>query len=116
MVGVDVNVFVNVEVGVFVGVAVLVLVGVFVEVAVGAVTVIVKVSVLSQPPGWVLVATNMFVPTPNAMPSISREVDVNPFGPVQLQVPPVKGWGPRLTVVPELTVTLLILVQAPPFT
>ena len=46
----------------------------------------------------------------------TREVDVKPFGPVQLHVPPLCGCGPRFTVAPEFTVALLDCCQAPPFT
>jgi hypothetical protein len=41
------------------------------------------------------------------MLSISREVEVKPLGPVQLQLPPVSGHGPRFTAVPEATLTVL---------
>ena len=55
------------------------------------------------------------VPRLKGIPSISREVEVKPLGPVQLQTS-VKGWGPRLTVEPETTVTALTCCQAPPLT
>ncbi len=46
----------------------------------------------------------------------TREVEVKPFGPVQLQLPPVCGCGPRFTVSPTFTATLAVCCQAPPFT
>ena len=50
----------------------------------------------------------LLVPVVIGMLSISRAVELNPLGPVQLQVPPVKGWGPKLIVAgSEDTVTLL---------
>jgi hypothetical protein len=57
------------------------------------------------------------VPALKAMLSISREVDVKPLGPLQLQEPPVVGWGPKFTVAgSEVTETALVCVHAPPFT
>ena len=45
---------------------------------------------------------------------IWRAVEVNPLGPVQLQLPPVTGCGPRsTTVLVELTVALVSSVQVP---
>jgi hypothetical protein len=41
------------------------------------------------------------------MLSISREVEVKLLGPVQAQLPPLVGQGPRFTAVPEATVTEL---------
>ena len=63
------------------------------------------------------VATNVFTPLLNGIPSISREtaVDVNPLGPVQFHVPP-SGAGPRFTVDPEATVAMAVCCHAPPFT
>jgi hypothetical protein len=50
------------------------------------------------------------------MLSISREVEVKPLGPVQLQEPPVNGCGPRFTVAAvEVTEALLVCSHAPPF-
>jgi len=62
------------------------------------------------------VAVKTSFPKLKGILSISREVEVNPFGPVQLQEPPVRGWGPRLTEDPKVTVTLATCCQAPPFT
>jgi hypothetical protein len=50
-------------------------------------------------------------PVLNAMPSISREVEVNPLGPVQAHDPPLLGCGPRLTAVPEATEMLASCTQ-----
>jgi hypothetical protein len=50
------------------------------------------------------------------MPSTSRAEDENPPGPLQLHVPPPDGCGPRLTVLPEATVTLFAACHAPQFT
>jgi hypothetical protein len=62
------------------------------------------------------VAVKVLVPTLRGTPSISRVVEVNPLGPVQLQDPPVKGWGPRFTVAgSEAAVTALACVHDPPF-
>ncbi|MGA2087271.1 MAG: hypothetical protein ABSG60_17320 [Terracidiphilus sp.] len=47
------------------------------------------------------------------MPSISREVEVKPLGPVQLHDPPLSGCGPRLTAVPEATDILDSSTQPP---
>lgn len=49
---------------------------------------------------------------------ICRAVEVNPLGPVQLQLPPVTGCGPRSTTVElEVTVALVSSDQlVPPFT
>jgi hypothetical protein len=53
----------------------------------------------------------------SAMPASWREVEVNPLGPVQAQVPPEVGCGPRLTEAPEATVAVFSSVQVvPPFT
>ena len=35
---------------------------------------------------------------------------------LQLQEPPVPGWGPNFTLEPALTVTELVFCQEPPFT
>jgi hypothetical protein len=43
-------------------------------------------------------------------------VDVNPFGPLQFQDPPINGCGPRFTLSVAFTVTVEIVCQAPPFT
>ena len=51
-----------------------------------------------------------------ATPLSTREVDVKPFGPLQLHVPPLPGCGPRFTVSPTFTATLLACCQAPAFT
>ena len=48
------------------------------------------------------------------MLSISREVEVNPLGPVQLHDPPLTGCGPRLTVDPLAADAVLVCCQAPP--
>jgi hypothetical protein len=48
------------------------------------------------------------------MLSISRAVEVNPLGPLQAQLPPVSGCGPRLTVAAvEVTVALVSSIQTP---
>jgi hypothetical protein len=45
--------------------------------------------------------------------SISRAVEVKPFGPVQAHVPPLVGCGPRSTVaLVEDTVALLAAIHA----
>ena len=90
--------------------------GASVKLPVGAVTVTTNVSVLAQAVALVYVATNVLAPVLNGIPSISRAVDANPLGPAQLQVPPVRGCGPRFTVDPEATVVLAISCQAAPFT
>lgn len=48
------------------------------------------------------------------MLSISREVDVNPLGPVQLHVPPVAGCGARFTTEPGHTFSEAVKSQEPP--
>ena len=59
----------------------------------------------------------LLAPTPKGMLSISRAVELNPLGPVQLQDPPVTGWGPRLTVAgSEATVTPAAWFQVAPLT
>ena len=60
----------------------------------------------------------MLTPVLSAMLLIWRAVEVNPFGPVQLHVPPLMGCGPRSTaVVVELTVAADSCTQVePPFT
>ena len=52
----------------------------------------------------------------SALALILREVEVKLLGPVQLQLPPVCGCGPRFTVSLRFTVTLLACCHAPPFT
>jgi hypothetical protein len=48
------------------------------------------------------------------MLSISRAVEVKPFGPAHDQLPPLDGCGPRLTaVVVELTVAADSTVHVP---
>ncbi len=79
------------------------------------VTVTTKVCVLTHELALTYVATNVLTPMLNGIPSVSRLADVNPLGPVQLQVPP-RGCGPRLTMEPEATVMLAISCQVPPFT
>ncbi len=99
---IGVFVFVNVYVGVFVA---------------AACTETVKTSVDFSPQAFVYVAVKVSVPTLKGILSISREVEVNPLGPVQLQEPPVNGCGPRLTVEEvEVTEALLVCCHAPPFT
>ena len=69
------------------------------------------------PHALVYFAVYTLVPTLKGIPRSSREVDVNPLGPVQLQEPPVAGWGPRFTVAgSEATVALLACVHAPELT
>lgn len=79
------------------------------------VTVITKVCVLLQPFELVNVATKVFVPALNGMASISRALELNPFGPLQLQ-PPLNGCGPRFTVAPEAAVVVVACCQGAPFT
>jgi hypothetical protein len=78
----------------------------------------VNVCVLLTELALVYVATYTFVPVLSGMLLIWRAVDVNPLGPVQLQLPPVTGCGPRSTaVVVEATVAVDSSVQVvPPFT
>jgi hypothetical protein len=45
---------------------------------------------------------------------ISREVEVNPLGPLQDQLPPLTGCGPRVMAVEvEVTVALVSAAQVP---
>jgi hypothetical protein len=59
-------------------------------------TVIEKLCVLLQELEFVYVAIYTLEPVRSGMLSISREVEVNLWRPVQLQVPEI-GWGPRST-------------------
>jgi hypothetical protein len=56
-----------------------------------------------------------FAPTVNGIPLIAFAVEVNPFGPVQLHVPP-SGHGARYTSAPYATVTAFTGCQDPLFT
>lgn len=75
-----------------------------------------NVSVLWHELEFVYVATYVLAPVLSLILSISRAVDVNPLGPVQFHVPPVRGCGPRFTVAPDAAVTLATCCQAAPFT
>ena len=100
---------VTITFGVLVGVVMVV--GVFVA---PLCTVIVNTWVDFAPQAFVYVAVYVFVPVLKAIARSSRDVDVNPFGPVQLHDPPVAGWGPRFTVAgSDATVTLLVCCHAP---
>lgn len=92
-------------------------VGASVKLGVDPVTVTVKACVLLHDAALVYVATYVLTPVLKAMLLIWRVVEVNPLGPVQLQVP-VRGCGPRYTTVAvELTVAVDSSVQVePPFT
>ena len=72
------------------------------------VTVMVNISLLMQEDVLVKVATNVSAPTVSGIALTWRVVEVKPPGPVQLQLPPVVGCGPRLTVAPEATVAMLV--------
>jgi hypothetical protein len=92
----------------FVAVGVLVAVGVA-----PPLTVIVNVVVLLDPQELVYVAVKLLLPELSGMLSISREVELKPFGPLQLHEPPLDGCGPMSTAVPELTLMLVICCQPP---
>jgi hypothetical protein len=64
----------------------------------------VKACVLATPSVFLKVAVYTLLPVVSGTASISRDVDVNPLGPVQLHVPPLCGCSPRFTVAPEVTV------------
>ena len=55
----------------------------------------------------------VLLPELSGMLSISREDELKPLGPVQLQEPPLTGCGPMSTAVPELTLMLVICCQPP---
>src|SRR5579872_2823220 len=78
------------------------------------VTVTVKVCVLLQPAAFVYVA--VYVPLVFAVTETWRDVELNPPEPLQLHDPPVTGCGPKVTVLPEVTLTLDVCCHAPPLT
>jgi hypothetical protein len=80
------------------------------------ITVMTNVCVLWHELASVYVATKLFVPVLNGIPSSSRAVEAKSLGPVQLHVPTFRGCGPRFTLDPEVTVTLAACCQAAPFT
>jgi len=65
----------------------------------GGCMVMVKVLLWLQTHWVVLVTVKLLLPTVKGMLSISRELEVKPPGPVQLQVSP-ESCGPRLTTAP----------------
>src|SRR5437762_53739 len=85
-----------------------------VGVGVGLPRVIVKVRLLLHPAA--LVYRAVWLALAFAVTVISRDVELNPLGPLHDQDPPVVGCGPNLTLAPALTVTLAVCVQLPPFT
>ncbi len=76
----------------------------------------VKACVLATPSVFLKVAVYTLLDEVSVMLLSTREVDVKPFGPVHLHVPPLCGCGPRFTVPPTFTATLATCCHAPPFT
>ena len=74
-----------------------------------------NVWLLLQKLGFTYVATKVLEPEFNGIPLISRWLELNPAGPVQVHFP-LSGCGPRFTLDPTATVAVVAPCHAPPFT